>query len=210
MNNKTVILTGFSTAGKSHYLREICKINLYPIYFLDSDKFVSKEFDGHIYNIFMKLGREDAIRYIETKEQEFIQHLSDIKVPTLVAAGPFLLIRDGWDNYVTNFRPQIIYLKKSLENIHKDLSARKADQKNTLDVRNPNFGSWDLSVTTEIKDGTYQDIPDSSALANIKEHLTRIVPIYEKFAQETYDSDQLRNNADKSNALTSTIIEKLR
>lgn len=201
MNNKTVILIGFSTAGKSHYLREICKINPFPINFLDSDKFVSKEFGGHIYDIFMQLGREDAIKYIETKEQEFIQHLSDIKIPTLVAAGPFVPIRNGWDSYVTNSRPQTVYLKKSLDSIYKDLCSRKADQKNTLDVKNPNFGSWDLNVTTEIKDGTYQDIADSSALTNIQGHLSRIVPIYEKYAQETYDSDQLRNNADKSNEL---------
>ncbi|MCG9880034.1 MAG: hypothetical protein MH472_05495 [Bacteroidia bacterium] len=209
MSNKIVILIGFSTAGKSHYLRKICEINPFPIYFLDSDKFVSKDYGGHIYNIFLELGREDAIKYIEKKEEECIMHLSEIRVPTLVAAGPFLLIRNGWDKYFSNYRPQILYLKKPLENIFKDLWIRKENQKRTLDINNPNFGSWDLNVTTEFIDGMYQDISNFSARTNIQRHLSQIEQVYEKYAHEIYNSEQLKYNVDKSNEFISTIIKKL-
>jgi shikimate kinase len=211
MSNKTVILIGFSTAGKSHYLRTICKLNPFPIYFLDSDKFASEEYGGHIYNIFMELGREKAIEFITSKEEECINHLSSqLNMPTLVAAGPFLRIRKGWKEYVASHKPHIIYLKKSPENIYIDLCKRKREQKDTLDFNNPNFGSWDLDVTTQKINGTYQDISDDDSLKNINKLLSSVTSIYSEYGQESYDSDILKADSTKSDQLMQTIVDKLR
>jgi shikimate kinase len=210
MNNKTVILIGFSTAGKSHYLKTISELNPFPINHLDSDKFVATEYDEHIFNIFMKLGRDKAIQHIETKERDFIKLLPLQTKPTLVAAGPWLVIRDGWESYYNTCKPHVIYLSKSAITTFADLCKRKDKQRDILDKNNPHFGSWDHDVTTQKIDGRYQDLPEAEALQKIKKLIYDTDKIYKKFAHEKYDSDILRADPTKSSGLVQSILDKLK
>lgn len=208
---KTVVLIGFSTAGKSHYSDKIESLNPFEISFQDSDKFLSKEYGGHIYNIFMSLGREEAIAYIEKKEKEFISHLSSSgSTPTLVAAGPFLLIREGWENYYRTHNPFVIHLNKKPESVFKGLIKRKIDQKNKLDISNPNFGSWDKDVTTQEMNGKYVDNSDEDSLKNITRLIKDIEPYYAKYRHEIYDSDLLKDNPILGDELIKAIINRLK
>ncbi len=208
---QTIILIGFSTTGKSHFAKRLCEINPFEINFQDSDKFAAKEYDNHIYNIFMALGHDRAIEYITKKEQEFIKNLANKEMlPTLVAAGPFLVIRGGWDNYCKVYNPYIIYLKKRPETVYADLISRKEKQKMELDISNPNFGCWDEGVTTEKINGKYYDIDAEKALLNIKNLINSVDGIYKKYSCVTFDSDLLKSSVEKSDEFVQVIIDKLK
>jgi len=211
MDTSSVILLGFSTAGKSFYLNRIEKEYPNEFSFLDSDKFVSSAHHGHIFNIFMEIGRDAAITYIENKEKEFIQFVTNYNgKPLLIAAGPFLVIRDGWDKLIANKNPFIIHLDKDPDNIYQGLLQRREKQKEILDISNPNFGSWDKDVTTQINNGVYQDISTNAALENIKEHLIRINPIYQNYRHLTVESETLKSDTGKQQEIIDLIIGKLR
>lgn len=210
MKTPTVVLIGFSTTGKSTYLKKIKDGLSDSISDFDSDEFLSREYDGHVYNIFMKLGRE-AIKYIESKEEEFLRFVTAYSdKPQLIAAGPFLVQRkEEWDRFVNERNPYIIHLNKSVESIYEWLIKRREKHKGELDVSNPNFGSWDDGVTTELLNGKYQDLPKSRSLENIKGHLDAITPVYENYRDAVFDSDTLWNDSEMSNGLVKLISAKL-
>lgn len=211
MDTSSVILIGFSTAGKSFYLDRIENDYGNEFSFFDSDKSVSSVYNGHIFNIFMEIGRDVAIPYIENKEKEFIKFITNQnRSPQLIAAGPFLVIREGWNKFIEKRNPFIIHLDKHPDEIYHSLLQRREKQKSILDISNTNFGSWDKDVMTQINDGVYQDISKDSALNNIKGHLSRINPIYQKYRHIALDSNTLKVDNDKQNALIDLIIEKLR
>jgi len=191
----TIILIGFSTAGKSHYLREIEKLYPKEFNYLDSDKYISNDYDGHIYNVFMQLGRIDALKYIETKEIDFLNYAKDnTDKPQLIAAGPFLVIRNGWKEFVAKRKPFIVHINKGVEAIYEGLHERRAHQISTLDNSNSNIGCWDDNVTTKLINGIYEDISKSEAIENISGHFNRITPTYKSYSNCSYDSETLRNN----------------
>lgn len=79
---RTIVLMGFSTAGKSSITRLIEQDKNYYslIYFHDTDYYIAKEFnpnDPHIYHIFLQLTKNDKINrkevfdFISAKEKEF-------------------------------------------------------------------------------------------------------------------------------------------
>jgi len=213
MNSPLVILIGFSTTGKSHFLKEIMKG--YPNEFSlhDSDKFASALFDCHIYNIYMKLGRKAALEYIKNKEIEFIQcMINQFEKPQLIAAGPALVSRLGWKELVESRNPFIIHLDKSKDSIFEGLSDRRQDQKVKLDTTNANFGSWDCDVLTKFENGEYVDVSRDVALRNIESHLSGLQQDYIKYrtGEESYDSDLLKSDEGKTNELINLIVNQLR
>lgn len=211
MNKKIIVLIGFSTAGKSYFSNAIEELDPFEIKFQDSDKFVSKEFKGHIYNIFMDLGRDAALKYIENKEIEFIRQLSDINdIPSIVAAGPFLLTREGWSSFYEEQKPYIIYLKKGSDSVLAGLLERKMKQKRKLDTNSANFGSWDKDVTTKLIDGKYVDLSDQDSLININQLIKNVEPFYLRYMNEVHNSDLLKEDSEKSMELISAIIDRLR
>lgn len=207
-HQSTVVLVGFSTAGKSHYLREICKHHDSEFDFLDSDQFVSKNYGGHIYNVFLELGHEEAIKFIENKENEFIDTvLMNNQRPQLIAAGPFLVQRTNWPNFVKERKPYVIHINKIAEHIYDGLIKRKAEQKQNpqLDSSSPNFGCWDKDVTTEFNGRFYVDLSKSQAVENIQKLLDIINPKYIEYRNVKFESEKLN---DKNN-LASQELQKL-
>lgn len=159
----------------------------------------------------MEIGREAAISYIENKEREFLQYIiNQTRKPQLIAAGPFLVVRDGWNTFIEKMKPFIIHLDKHPDAIYQGLLQRREKQKSTLDTSNHNFGSWDKDVTTQLSDGTYQDISNDSALENINGHLSRINPVYQKNRHVVIDSESLKVDRDKQQELIDLIINNLR
>jgi len=206
----TVILIGFSTSGKSYYLKQIEKN--YPGQFslIDSDEFISANYDGHIYNIFLTLGRQKAIEEIERRETEFIQMLPDIKEDLLIAAGPFIVIRDGWDEFVRENNPYIIFLDRKAETVYESLNVRRLKQKQELDIQNPNFGSWDLDVLVNFENGKYLDLPKEKVVEKIQTHINNLLPIYRYYGNYVFDSDNLRTDQNQSEGLLSLILLNLK
>ena len=205
----TVILIGFSTSGKSHYLKQVDL--KYPDKFslLDSDEFISASHAGHIYNIYLERGRQQAIEEIERRETEFIQMLPDIEENLLIAAGPFIVIREGWDEFVKENNPFIIFLDRKAEKIYESLNARRQQQKKELDTQNPNFGSWDLDVLVKIENGAYLDLSKEKAIENIQMHLDKLLPIYKYYGNYIFDSDKLRIDQTESERLVDLILLNL-
>lgn len=210
MRTPFVILVGFSTTGKSYFLEQVEQECGDKFCYRDSDKFVSRSHDNHIFNIFMAMGPKDALAYIEAQEREFIREISTPHdKPLLVAAGPFLVIRDGWDALINAKTPFVIHIEKSPSGIYDGLSDRRRKHQNEIDIHNPNFGSWDNNVLTRLENGKYVDVPNEVALDNITKHLLGVTPAYLNYRSQSVDGDKLKNNAGKSRDLIELIISKL-
>ena len=210
MFRSTVVLVGFSTAGKSFYLQKIEKGYSNRFSFFDSDKSVSSAYDAHIFNIFMAIGREAAIDYIENKEEQFLRFVTKFtRKPQLIAAGPFLVIRSGWDKFIKKRNPFIIHLDKKSENVYNGLIERRQGHISRLDISNPNFGSWDQNIITQVHNGRYKEVLPEVGLANINAQLVLLNPLYQKYGDILFDSNELKSSIDRQQDLTYLIIQKL-
>src|SRR4051812_11038544 len=89
----TIVLMGFSCAGKSTILRE-ASLRWPAVRTIDSDEHIAESFGGHIYNTFLEFGRERALDLIEAGERNLLNSLMDEESPRLLAAGPALPSRD--------------------------------------------------------------------------------------------------------------------
>lgn len=206
-----VILVGFSTTGKSHFLKEVKSRCNEKFHYKDSDQFVSRLFNNHIYNIFMEKGSKDALKYIEEQENEFIMELSKPHdKPLLVSAGPFLVIREGWKDLITITKtPYIIHIEKSVPSIYDGLCERRRKHMNELDISHPNFGSWDNGVLTMLENGKYVEMDRADSLASISKHFKEITKYYVDCRDCAVDGDNLRNSSTQSNEVIELIISKL-
>lgn len=94
----TVVLLGFSTAGKSTILKEFSKLHGGKVEAIDTDKRIAELDHGHIYDIFFErvseAYREAALKYIERREGEVLDNISATSKPRLIAAGPSIPWRE--------------------------------------------------------------------------------------------------------------------
>jgi shikimate kinase len=196
MNNKCVVLLGFSTTGKSSALREL---NAWNLTILDSDSEISKEYGNHIYNIFINKtngsDRTEALRIIEEGESEFLRLAPAIieqkNLNSIMAAGPALPSRKEWAEFVRIMKADsdclFIYLEKSAEDVYEGLKTRRRNHLNEASINaHENFGCWDEDVITE-KDGTSWKpiLDDDRALENIRKNMSYLVDIYTRYADRT-------------------------
>ncbi len=206
----TIILLGFSTAGKSYYKDKIQK-NEPDITTADSDKFVAKEF-GNIYSIYNSFGHKDAISYIAKKEIEFLTSLHQAD-KLLIAAGPFLTNHtEEFNSFHEKFKPEYFYLKRSPENIYDSLIKRHEEQKIDPNLfNNPNFACWDDGVTTQKVGDKYILIDRSSAINKIVGLIGTVESQYLKFSENNIiDADKLRNDNKFSDDFYKLLIDKLK
>lgn len=205
-----VILIGFSTTGKSYFRSKIEKEYGEKFCCRDSDQFVARFHDEHIFKIFLAMGKKDALAYIEAQEREFIREISKPHdKPLLVSAGPFLVIREGWDELIKAKAPFVIHIEKSPLGIYDGLCDRRRKHMNELDVNDPNFGSWDNDVLTRLENGKYVDVHREVALDNITNHLRNVTPDYVNCRNHVVDGDTLKSSPLKSRELIELIISKL-
>jgi len=179
----TVVLIGFSTAGKSTFLKRASGAFGDRIQCLDSDKWIAQSFDKeHIFEIFMQQGRDLALQQIAEKENHFLDTFSQPQSrSTLIAAGPFIPMRPSWTAYVTEIRPYIIHLTISPEDVYEGLMHRRRQHAAMVDAGHEVFGSWDKDITTTWYGSRYVQLPKEVAIENISRSMAAVVPTYQQF-----------------------------
>jgi shikimate kinase len=202
-----VLITGFSTAGKSTFLREFST----DINCIDTDRKVADHFQcEHIYEVYMHHGYEKAIKLIEQQENELLNWLIiNQDRPTLIAAGPILMLRDNWQRFNEARKPFIIHLSLTAKQAYEGLLYRKTEQKQKLNQDNPNFGSWDKDVTTTLENGRYIDLPPEIAIAKIEGHLIGVTRKYKEHCHHEYDARALQSNPDLKQEMIELIKSRL-
>lgn len=207
-----VVLVGFSTAGKSTYLREIKEKHRKRVNYIDSDETICKKAGKeHIYNLFMSMGRATALSYVEDQESLLLKELvSNDKKPILLAAGPFLPLRLTWPEFEKNLRPFVIHLDITAESVYDGLMGRKMRQlkDSSLDQTSPNFRSWDKDVTTELVNGNYIDLSREQSINNIRTHLTGVTNVYKRLRSSMFSVEDLKTTETK-NKLIALIEQQL-
>jgi shikimate kinase len=209
-----VVLAGFSTAGKSTYLLEIKKkhSDSFRISYIDSDEVISKNAGtNHIYNLFMSMGREAALSYIEEQEQLLLKKLSlENENPILLAAGPFLPLRSTWNDFQKERKPFVIHLHTNPEAVYDGLMRRKKSQfeDTSLDQESSHFRSWDKGVTTEQAENKYQDLSREQSINNIRTHLIGATNVYQNIRSAMFSVEDL-NTLEIRNKLIALIEREL-
>jgi shikimate kinase len=130
---KCVVLLGFSTTGKSSFLRHFRETHREALDTLDSDELIPREDGGHIYNVYLRFrdgqNTGPSIQAIEGRERECLRTAGPGTKPLLMASGPFLPIREPeWSTFVQRIRPVFFYLQKDPEDVLDGLLHRRARQ----------------------------------------------------------------------------------
>ena len=213
---KTVILLGFSTTGKSTILQYFKKNYRRKAYYIDTDKEISKDFECHIYNVYLDLmenqdpiERTAPIDYIEKKENYLLDKLCSEKLdkPRLIAAGPFLHTRPNFDKFNNIAKPEYYFLEIDELSVYEGLLYRHQNQiKEGLD-NDPYFGCWDLGVTKEFKNGYYELLPKRIAIEKIKEMLNSVQYNYKQLADiRKYNALDYRKDSKNFNRIKLKIL----
>lgn len=182
-NSPTVVLIGFSTAGKSTFLQYALDTFAGLVQCLDSDKWITHSFDKeHIFELFMQQGRDTALQQIGTKENRFLTTFSSPQpAPTLIAAGPFIPMQPAWPFYVEKVRPFIIHLTVSPEDVYEGLLHRRQRHSTMVDSGHELFGSWDKDIMTSWNGRSYVLLPREVAIENISRSMTAVLPTYRHY-----------------------------
>ena len=191
-NVPTVVLLGYSCAGKSTIADDVCE--RWPeVDSQDSDRWVSKPYGDHIYNMFIQLGRDNALSKIEQREGEFLDSLLPVDGPRIIAAGPALPSRPQWSSFVRRVQPTFVYLVMSEEEELDALERRRIKHLAIPAIAGSRlFGSWNQDLTTRYDNGRWVLVDRSTALANIRREMAKLVDIYESHAEpeHTYTQDE--------------------
>lgn len=141
-----LLLIGFSCTGKTSLGQEAFGEDTV----LDSDdelrKWIGNKeglYFDHVYEIYMKLGRDRALPLIEEAEKALVDRWADDTSPMIIGLGPGFPFRDNW----VRFRAisHVVLFKRSPHDIYKSMKKR----------RNAIFGScpeakkhdnWDVGV----------------------------------------------------------------
>lgn len=172
-----VVLLGFSTTGKSSIRRDFEARYGARLRVLDSDLEISKQNGEHVYNVYLHYrdgeSTAPAIKAIEDRETQFLRTEYPTDKPILVAAGSFLSIRPGWEDFIKRYRPTFFYLSKTPAQVLDGLLTRRRKQQATQPdlASDPGFGCWDQDVTTEYRQGCWVELPRNAALANVERHM---------------------------------------
>ena len=189
---KCVVLVGFSTTGKSTICKRFSDRYSDVIETADSDQFVSADDGGHIYNVFLRLfngwNSREGMKFIESREREFLRTIGPSTKPMLIASGPFLPLRNPeWGQFRNRVSPVFVYLEKSPEGVLDGLLRRRSVHLEDKKLSSsPGFGCWDDGVTTELSDGEWIEIPRDQALKNVNGLMSMVVPRYESVASHKF------------------------
>jgi shikimate kinase len=183
----TVVLLGFSTAGKSTILSDF--ETKYPqLQTIDTDQRIARDHRGHIYQVYLDLvsgsDRQPALDYIDEKERVILKSIQVSAGPRLIAAGPFLPLRNPeWDDFLGRVHPLCLHLDLDPSDVYDGLISRRCEHlKDQAIVNHPAAGSWDEGVTTEYQHGKWVDVPREKALENISKLMQGPFSVYKKYS----------------------------
>jgi len=184
----TVVLMGYSTSGKSTILRDMEKNFGDCLQTIDTDDEVALDFDGHIYNVYLRLtnvgNRQKALDHIKKKEEQLLANLYLTNTPRLMAAGPALPSRTEWNSFVKRVNPICFYLEITAREVYDGLRWRRCRHLELLKIRDDrNFGCWDEGTTTKYKNGRWVVVSEE-AIANIEREMEPLVSIYKTYCND--------------------------
>ena len=187
----TVVLLGFSTAGKSSILRAFKDRYGDDLETIDTDESVASRHRGHIYNIFIEMTEGGdtmpALRYIERKEDEVLKSIKESILPRLIAAGPWVPVRDEWEPFVTRVSPICFYLQKTVQEVYKGLKDRRKRHRAQGVNESKVFGCWDEGIMSrhQVANGkhSWPEMSPKSAVPKIKVNLDHLEQTYKRYAE---------------------------
>ena len=124
--NKHLLLIGFGCTGKTSLGRSAFQGENV----IDSDDKILKwiettqqeKFD-HIYQIYIRKGREEAIRLIQQAEQALITKWAGETSRKLISLGPGFPFREGWSRL--RARSHVILFRRSPQGIYESFKERR-------------------------------------------------------------------------------------
>lgn len=213
---RTVVLMGFSTAGKSTILKRFKSKYNQQIMTIDTDAKIASKHGNHIYNVFFKMvnGNDTrcALEYIKRREREILESLEPDSTPCLIAAGPILPAREPqWTLFVQRVNPICFYLELTAEEVYEGLCKRRDRHINNGLNSRPEFDCWDKDVTTEFKNGKWILLSEDRALRNIRKQMLIPVQVYKKYCKgRTYRARDVKCNTALQDELDRRIAESLK
>jgi shikimate kinase len=182
----TVVLVGFSCAGKSTILRR-AKDEWPEVICWDTDEQLALDHLGtdgrpHIFQMFVDLGRARALQKVDGLERDFLDRQNETTAPTLIAAGPFIPTRQpSFNNFVRRVRPSFIYLSQTPELVVAGLRARR--ERHVAELAGlPNVGPWDEDIQTKREGDEWVTLSDSLIRRNVNRSLSGVVATYQRLA----------------------------
>lgn len=196
-----IILIGFSTTGKSSILKlkELRDKLSNDVQLIDSDSEISKDYDHHIYNLFIQnhisndpIHRNALLNTISSKEEMFIHSLKENKSPYIAALGPNIHIRSNWQQYFLFAKPYTIFLKANAESVFEGLKRREEQLVQELS-KNPAFGNWNHGVIRQynIETAKYELLSKEQSIDNIKKLIKVNEDYYSQIANITIEATKL-------------------
>ena len=187
--NRHVVFIGFSTTGKSTIAKR-CKEELdFEIEIIDTDHEISKQFGGSISNIFYTIGRDKALIKIKELEKKLIEELTlSDKKNLLIAAGPAFPTHQEFAKYIKIQNPIVALFEKTTEEAYCGLIDRRVRMLENPDHHNPNFGIWDIGVTTKFEEKRIVLDSKKNALRNISKIITQNNEHYYRYAPKIFNA----------------------
>jgi shikimate kinase len=208
------ILLGFSATGKSTLKHEFEALEAErEMDIRDTDVLIGREHGGHVYGVFLDLvvgnNRVAALNEVEAVERRFLKTFTPTK-PTLIVAGPALVIRPEWTTFLARVKPRGFYLTIDAAGVFDGLKHRYHDEVKRLG-QHPSFGSWNEDMTTDYNSATkrWERVDDTTALANIKRNMATNVALYgaASASMDRYvGGEALWGNA----AVTAKVVQEIR
>jgi shikimate kinase len=188
------IIVGFSATGKSSLLDELKATLGDKADFIDSNKWISKEYDENIYALYLDkydptdpVNRTSLMDAIATSEEEFIQYLKNHKGPYIAAIGPNVHTREGWDDYIEEASPYVIYLWADVDAVYKGLKKQENDLSAEI-KSNDAFGVWNHGIIRKYDEpsGKYVEMPTKFAKQNVAKLILESEMDYDWMATESF------------------------
>lgn len=200
-----VIIIGSSATGKSTLLEELKTELGDKADYIDSNKWISKEYDENIYSLFLDkhdpadpVNRKRIIDTIATLEEEFLQYLKKHKGPYVAVIGNNVHTRNGWEDYLASANPDILYLWADPDAVYKGLKLQENDLAPAIKNHDA-FGVWNLGITRQYDtvSGKYVELPTRQAKQKVALHIAENMDDYDAMAIDSFAAISLLDWHDK-------------
>ncbi len=195
-------MLGSHTAGKSSLVRRF-QIKQPKALLVDTDREISHDFGGNLYNVFLaltvKADSTMAAALIEQRERELLRQLQQLDRPCLIAAGPLIPTREPeWSEFLHAVSPVCFFFRLSAVDMYTGLKRRRGRHRASGMASILNFGSWDHHLATQYnpETETWDSLTEIESLPLIEAFLSQVNPVYEKACQSfrIYDSANVRGD----------------